>query len=105
VALGGGFIYADHGDVPGSRNQFGTELRLSDSSLFGSPFGAFASVTLLQGSDWYRVAGEGGTDASDFSAFSYRRFGTRFGGTYDVTSLTRITAALRFEEIQATLPV
>lgn len=105
IAIGGGFIYADHGDVPGSRNQWGSELRLSDSSLFGSPFGAFASVSLLQGSDVFRVAGQGGDDASDFQAFSYRRFGTRFGGTYDVTTLTRITAALRFEEIQAALPV
>ena len=105
IAIAGGFIYASHGDIEGSRDQFATELRLSDSSLFGTTFGAFGSVTLLQGSDPYRISGDGGDDANDFRAFAYRRVGARVGITDDVTTLTRVTAALRLEEIQATLPI
>ena len=105
ISIGGGFIYAGHGDIDGSRNQLATELRVSDGSLFGTPFGAFGSVTFLQGSDPYRVSGTSADDAADFKAFPYRRFGGRIGGTYDLTTLTRISAGLRLEQITATLPV
>ena len=103
ITIGGGFIYAGHGDVDGSRNQLATELRVSDASLFGTPFGAFGAVTFVQGSDPYRVGPGDGT--ADFNAFPYRRFGGRFGATYDVTPLTRITGGIRLEQIQAELPV
>jgi outer membrane protein assembly factor BamA len=58
VAVGGGFIYAPHGDVEGSRDQWAGEVRAADPSLFGTRWGANAAFTLVHGSEAYRVAGD-----------------------------------------------
>jgi outer membrane protein insertion porin family len=105
IAIGGGIVYADQGEVAGSRPQWAGELRLSDPSLYGSRWGVYGSLTLIHGSDTYRVAGTSGEDPSDFQAFPYRRFGGRAGITYDATSLSRISAGLRLEQISTALPV
>ena len=105
LQLSGGVIYAAHGDIPGSRDQWAGEVRLADSSLRGTRWGAQGSLTLVHGSDDYRVAGQDGQDeALDFRAFPYRRFGGGFGVTYDVSALTRLSGGLRFEAIDTDLP-
>lgn len=105
IALGGGFIYAAPGDVPNSRAQWAGEIRVGDGSLLGSRFGANASLTLVHGSEPFRVAGDDeDTSALDQRAFSYRRFGSRGGMTYDITALSRLSAGLRLEQIDAELP-
>ncbi len=106
VGVGAGVIYADHSTIAGSRAQWAGELRASDPSLFGSRLGANGSMTLVHGSEPYRTAGSDDTDTADhFGAFPYRRFGGRVALTYDVTALTRIAAGLRYESVDATLPV
>ena len=105
IALGGGFIYAHHGDIAGSRDQWAGELRLSDSSLRGTAWGVNGSMTLVHGSEPYRITGDDDNAApSRFGAFDYRRFGGRGGLTYDVSALSRLSAALRVEQIDAQLP-
>jgi len=107
ISLGGGFIYADQnelGDLP-KRAQWASELRLAIPTLRGSRFGANGSLTLVHGSEAYRVDGSAGTpDVSQLAAFPYRRFGMRVGATYDVTGLTRLAGGLRVEQISADLP-
>jgi outer membrane protein insertion porin family len=105
IAIGGGIVYADQGEVAGSRPQWAGELRLADPSLYGSRWGAYGSLTLVHGSDTYRIAGTSSEDVADFQAFPYRRFGGRAGITYDATSLSRISAGLRYEQISTALPV
>lgn len=110
VTLGGGFIYAGQADVgagglQGGRDQWAGELRLSVPTLRGSRFGANTSLTLVHGSEAYRVNGSTGTpDVLDLATFPYRRFGMRAGLTYDVTGLTRLSGGVRVEEISAELP-
>jgi hypothetical protein len=104
VAIGGGAIYAAHGDIPGSRDQWAGELRLADGALLGTRWGAQGSLTLVHGSDAYRVQGSGDAP-SEFRAFPYRRFGGRWSATYDLSALSRIAATLRAESITADLPV
>ncbi|HUJ59911.1 MAG TPA: POTRA domain-containing protein [Kofleriaceae bacterium] len=104
ISIGGGVVFADHGAIAGSRDQYAGELRLADGTLYGTRWGAMASMTLVHGSEPYRVSGSG-DDASEFDAFSYRRFGGRAGVTYDVTSLSRISGTLRAEQIDADLPL
>ncbi len=106
IEIGGGVIYAAHGNIEGSRDQWAGELRLADSSLYGTRWGANGSLTLVHGSEPYRIAGaDDDSSASAFRAFSYRRFGSRAGITYDVSALSRLSAGLRVEEIDAQLPV
>ncbi|HEU0033458.1 MAG TPA: BamA/TamA family outer membrane protein [Kofleriaceae bacterium] len=106
IAFGGGFIYADHGDVDGARDQYAGEVRIAVPSLRGTRFGANASLTLVHGSETYRVLGSSGSPELDEQrAFPYRRFGARVGVTYDVTALTRLAVGLRTEEISTQLPV
>ncbi|MCW5806313.1 MAG: BamA/TamA family outer membrane protein [Deltaproteobacteria bacterium] len=106
IGLGGGFIYAAHGDVDGSRAQWATELRLSDPSLLGSRFGANVAGTIVRGSEAYRIAGTDGTPAlRELRAFPYRRFGVRANLTYDADALTRLSAGVRLEQISTELPV
>ncbi|MBL0214747.1 MAG: hypothetical protein IPQ07_12770 [Myxococcales bacterium] len=69
IGVGIGFIFAAHGDVEGSRNQWATELRASDPSLLGSRWGANSSFTLVHGSEVYRVGG----DPQDVEAKDLRR--------------------------------
>jgi outer membrane protein assembly factor BamA len=105
IAVGGGFIYASHGDVEGSRDQWAGELRVSDGALLGTRWGANGAMTLVHGSEAYRVAGTDSTNPADFRAFPYRRFGGRGGVTYDVSALTRLSAGYRLEEVDTLLPV
>ena len=106
VSIGAGFIYAAHGDVEGSRDQWAGELRAADPSLLGTRWGANAAFTLVHGSEAYRITGDPqDVEARDLKAFPYRRFGGRAGLTYDVTALSRISAGLRVEQIVADLPV
>ena len=105
VTLGGGVVYAAEGDIPGNRAQWAGEVRLGDASLLGSRWGVNGSLTLVNGSEPYRIAGTSSTDASDFRAFPYRRFGGRLNVTYDATALSRLSAGVRVEQISANLPV
>ncbi|MBA3458151.1 MAG: BamA/TamA family outer membrane protein [Deltaproteobacteria bacterium] len=106
VAIGAGFIYATHGDVENSRDQWAGELRASDPSLLGTRWGANAAFTLVHGSEAYRITGDPqDVEARDLKAFPYRRFGGRAGLTYDVTALSRISMGGRVEQIVADLPV
>jgi hypothetical protein len=105
VAVGGGFIYASHGDIPGSRDQWAGELRAATDALYGTRWGAMGSLTLVHGSEPYQVDVTEDNSPSAFRAFSYRRFGGRVGVTYDLSALSRVSAGLRAEEIDAALPV
>lgn len=105
ISVGGGLIYAADGHIGGDRDQWAGELRAADTSLYGSRWGANGSVTLVHGSEPYRTSGTSGDDAADFRAFSYSRFGGRGGITYDATELSRISAGLRIEAVEANLPV
>ncbi len=105
IAVGGGVIYAASGQIPGNRDQWAGELRLADGALYGTRWGANGSMTLVHGSEPYRISGTDDNNPSSFNAFPYRRFGGRLGVTYDATSLTRITGGVRLEEIDAALPV
>jgi hypothetical protein len=105
VALGGGFVFADHGDVSGSRDQYAGEIRASDSSVLGTAFGINGSLTLVHGSEAFRVAGESDDNSTgNFLAFPYRRIGGRAGMTYDASALSRFSAGIRAEVIDTDLP-
>ncbi|NVB85340.1 MAG: BamA/TamA family outer membrane protein [Kofleriaceae bacterium] len=104
ISIGGAAFYGVHGSVAGARDQWAGELRISDGSLRGSRWGAQGALTLVHGSEVYRVAGES-DDLVNFRAFPYRRFGARLGATYDLTALARLSATLRLESIDAELPV
>ncbi len=105
IAVGGGLIYAAHGDVGGDRDQWAGELRAADTSLYGSRWGANGSLTLVHGSEPYRISGTAGDDATDFRAFPYRRFGGRAGVTYDVDRAVADLVGLRAEQVDTELPV
>ncbi|MDB4953580.1 MAG: outer membrane protein assembly factor YaeT precursor [Myxococcales bacterium] len=106
ISVGAGLIYASHGDVAGSRDQWAGEVRAADGALRGSRWGVIGSLTVVHGSEAYRVAGAANdTHNINFNAFPYRRFGGRAGITYDVTALSRISAGLRAEGVETTLPV
>jgi outer membrane protein insertion porin family len=105
IAVGGGLIYAADGHILGDRDQWAGELRAADTSLYGSRFGANGSLTLVHGSEPYRIGGTTGSEATDFNAFPYSRIGGRLGMTYDVTELSRISAGVRVESLNTTLPV
>ncbi len=105
IAVGGGLIYAGDGQIAGDRDQWAGELRASDTSLYGSRWGANGSLTLVHGSEPYRIAGTDSDQAAEFRAFPYRRFGGRLGVTYDATELSRITGGIRIESVDTELPV
>ncbi len=103
ISVGGAAFYSAHGDVDGARDQWAGELRMADGSLHGSRWGAQGALTLVHGSEAYRVAGD--SDALDnFLAFPYRRLGARVGATYDLTALARLSVSLRLESVDAELP-
>ncbi len=105
VALGGGFVFADHGDVSGSRDQYAGEVRASDSSVLGTAFGINGSLTLVHGSEAFRVAGDSDDNSTgNFLAFPYRRIGGRAGMTFDASALSRFSAGIRAEVIDTDLP-
>lgn len=106
VAVGGGFVYAASGRVDGARPQWAGELRVADQSVLGTRWGINASTTLVHGSEAFRVSGiDGDPHDAELQAFPYRRIGVRAGTTYDANALTRLSAGLRVEQIDATLPV
>ena len=105
IAVGGGLIYAADGHIAGDRDQWAGELRASDTSLYGSRWGANGSLTLVHGSEPYRISGTDSDQAAEFRAFPYRRFGGRLGVTYDATELSRITSGIRIEAVDTELPV
>jgi outer membrane protein assembly factor BamA len=105
IGVGVGAIYAGKGDVEGARAQWATELRANDPSLLGTRWGASAALTLVHGSEVYRVAGDPqDVQPRDLRGFPYRRFGGRIGMTYDVSALARLSAGLRAESIVTDLP-
>jgi hypothetical protein len=105
IQVGGGVIYAAHGDIPGSRDQWAGEVRIADGALRGSRWGAMGSLTLVHGSEPYRISGDDAdASATAFQAFPYRRFGGRWGATYDVSALSRLAFGTRIEEIDTALP-
>jgi hypothetical protein len=103
LAIGGAAIYAPHGDVEGSRDQWAGELRLAAPNLRGSRWGASGSLTWVHGSEAYRIAD--GEATSSQRAFGYRRVGGRAGFSYDLSALSRLSGGVRAELIDATLPV
>jgi hypothetical protein len=106
VAVGGGFVYAAEGAAAGAREQWALELRAADPSVLGTRWGASGSFTAVRGSEAYRVAGEGGDPAdAELRAFPYRRLGVRAGTTYNASALTRLSAGLRAEQVDAEPPV
>src|SRR5262245_2431534 len=106
IAVGGGFIYAHQADLARSRDQYAAELRLADPSVRGTPWGASWAMTLVRGSEPYRVSGTSGDTAPAYlDAFRYRRFGVRAGATYNVSAPTRLSTSLRAEVVQSSLPV
>ncbi len=105
IAVGGGLIYAAHGNVEGSRDQWAGEIRVADGALRGTRWGVMGSMTLVHGSEPYRIGGpDDDSSPQYFRAFPYRRFGGRWGATYDLSTLARVSATLRAESIDAQLP-
>ena len=104
IAVGGGAIFARHGDLAGMRDQYAGELRASMSSIRGTRWGASSALTLVHGSDPYRDRCPTTGDPEPTCAFPYRRIGTRLGATYEVSELTTLSMGLRLEQIDATLP-
>ncbi|MCB9560476.1 MAG: BamA/TamA family outer membrane protein [Kofleriaceae bacterium] len=106
LSVGGGLVFAGHGDVVGSRDQWAAELRVADPSLFGSTLGWRGSFTWVHGSEPYRVGGDpDDAAAANFRAFPYQRVVGRAGLTWDARALSRLSADLRVEAIDAELPV
>jgi outer membrane protein insertion porin family len=105
ISIGGGFLYASHDDVAGSDDQWAGELRLSLPAVYGPRWAAFATLTGAHGSEAYQVRGDNhDTAASSFRAFGYRRYTGRLGAVHDLTSLSRLSFALRGELLDSELP-
>jgi outer membrane protein insertion porin family len=106
IAVGGGFIYAHHGDFGGARDQYAAELRASVSSVRSSRWGTSWAATLVHGSEPFRATCDDvpATQMQPQCAFDYRRLGVRIGATYDVSALTRLSFGVRAEAIDANLP-
>ena len=105
LSVGAGGIYARAGEIRGGRDQWAAEFRLADPTLGNSRWGLGGALTVIRGSEPYRVAGEA-TDSAprNFLAFDYRRLGGRATATYALTPLARVTAGARVELIDADLP-
>jgi len=105
VGVGGAFVVTGEGTATGADNQQAYQLRIEDTSLFGSTLGAHVSGYYVDASEPYRVAGfpDDGDDAN-FAAFPYRRVGGRAGLTFNLAPLSRLTLLARFESVRADLP-
>jgi outer membrane protein assembly factor BamA len=101
IAVGGGFIYARHGELAGSRDQLAGELRAGISSLAGTRWGVGGALTVVHGADPFCAPRDGDPMVC---AFRYSRVGARLRGTYEVSALTALSLGLRLETIDATLP-
>ncbi len=105
VGVGGAFVVAGEGDATGADAQKAYQLRIEDSSVLGSTFGAHLSGYYADASEPYRVAGA--TDdgaAANYAAFDYRRAGGRAGLTVNLAPLSRLTGMARFENVHAEVP-
>lgn len=105
VGVGGGLLYAAHGDIVGSTDQWAGEFRVADQSIAGTAFGVHAGLLYKRASEPYRIDGspsQGGTQ--HFRAFDYRRTGGVAGLGVNVTPLARLSADLRVERIRADVP-
>jgi outer membrane protein assembly factor BamA len=102
LGVGGGFIYAGHGALTGTRDQYAGELRAAISSLGGARWGANASVTVVHGAEPFCAPPP--NEPAQRCAFHYGRVGTRLGATYELSALTTLSLGLRVEAIDATLP-
>ncbi len=101
LGVGGGFIYAGHGDLVGTRDQYAGELRAAISSLGGTRWGASGAVTGVHGSEPFCAPRNG---VPPMCGFHYSRIGARAGATYELSALTTLSLGLRLETIDATLP-
>lgn len=105
LLVGGGLVFADHGNVTGARDQWGGELRLGASGLGGTRWGAHGAFQAQRGSEAYRARGAPGSgDNADLAAFPYRRMGVRGGPSFDLTPTLSFEADLRVELIDADVP-
>ncbi|HKE20632.1 MAG TPA: BamA/TamA family outer membrane protein [Kofleriaceae bacterium] len=105
VGVGGAFVLAGQGKETGADKQQAYQLRIEDSSLFGSEVGAHLSGYYDDASEPYRVRGPTDEGAADnFAAFDYRRIGGRGGVTLNLAPLSRLTLLARFESVHADLP-
>jgi outer membrane protein insertion porin family len=105
VGVGGAFVVTGEGEAAGAGDQHAYQLRVEDSSLFGSSIGAHLSGYYADASEPYRIAGATDDGAADkFAAFDYRRAGGRAGVTVNLAPLSRLTALARFESVRAKLP-
>jgi len=105
VGVGGAFVVAGEGNAAGADLQQAYQLRVEDSSVLGSTFGAHLSGFFADASEPYRVAGP--TDdgaAANHAAFDYRRAGGRAGVTMNLAALSRLTGLVRVESVHADLP-
>jgi outer membrane protein assembly factor BamA len=102
LGVGGGFIYAGHGELGGTRDQYAGELRAATSSLGGTRWGAGGSLTVVQGSEPF--CAPSATGPAQQCAFHYGRVGARVGATYELSALITLSLGLRVEAIDATLP-
>jgi outer membrane protein assembly factor BamA len=104
IAVGGGFIYAHHGDVRGTRDQYAAELRAAMPSVRSTRWGTNFAVTAVHGSEPYRTGCDPSATPSDLCAFPYSRLGVRLGASYDLSALTRLSFGVRAEAVDADLP-
>src|SRR3954469_14633723 len=93
LAVGGGFIYARHGALAGTRDQYAGELRAAISSLGGTRWGASASVTVVHGAEPFCAPPAG--EPAQRCAFHYGRIGARLGASYELSALTTLSLGLR----------
>jgi len=105
IAVGAGFLFARHGDVPGARDQYAGELRVAQPSLRGTRWGVSAALTAVHGSEPFRISGAPDDAAADTQqAFAYRRLAARAAATYNLSALTRLSMGLRGEAIDSGAP-
>jgi hypothetical protein len=105
LAVGGGGVFARAGNIPGSRDQWAAEARIADPAIGTSRWGLGGALTVIHGSEPYRISGSStDSDPDHFRAFDYRRIGGRFTATYAATALARVSLGARVELIDADLP-
>jgi len=106
VSLSGGGIFAHHGDIANSRDQWAAEIRIDDSAVRGTRWGANASLTAIHGSEPFRIGQVGDlSQPANFDEFHYRRIGGRAGATFDASAMSRFSGTVRIEKVDANVPV